>query len=424
MSDTPSDQGTPSAPETPPSAPEIPPGAPGPWSGQAPPPPPLPAAPEPAAAPPVPGDIDRHHRRERGRGGVAAGIMLVVIGALLLAAQFSSNVSFWSLWPLIIVAAGVVQAVTPGDEGWGVNRFFDGLVTVAIGIVLLGCSTGYLPWSVWFRVIVLWPVLLISVGIAIIGRAIGQRWLGAIGSMLVIAALAWAAVGTYQQSPVVSPIPFIPAGQTHTLQFAEPVNGVQTATLKFGVGAANVKLGAGSDLVRVDASSPWGQPTASVERSGSSATVNIGLDDRGPAIPLGNGESRVDVSLARDVTWSGNVSSGATDMTLDASELKLARLDISTGASDTELKLGPSRAVEGAPAGGVVTFQSGAASFKLHVPTSAQVRLHITGALLGTQTGGLVATQGVYETPGFDSAKPFWDITIKAAAGSFQLTRY
>ena len=42
----------------------------------------------------------------------------------------------------IIVAAGVIQAVTPGREGWNVNRLFDGLVSVAFGLVLLGNTTG------------------------------------------------------------------------------------------------------------------------------------------------------------------------------------------------------------------------------------------------------------------------------------------
>jgi hypothetical protein len=150
----------PEAPSSPGPAAPTPPG-----SGAPPPPPPgwtptgaTPPPQQPWTPPPAaPQPDDRHRERDRG-GPLWIGLVLVVFGIAVLAAQALPGVSVWMLWPLIIVAAGVIQAVTPGREGWNVNRLFDGLVTVAFGMVLLGNTTGVIGWNVWWRFIWLWPV--------------------------------------------------------------------------------------------------------------------------------------------------------------------------------------------------------------------------------------------------------------------------
>lgn len=157
-----------------------------------------PAAPPtaPPAAPPIPpGPSDGHGygRRPRHGGGVGIGVVLIALGVALLAAQFLPGVSWGQLWPLIIVAAGLGQMVTPGwgDER-GIMRVLDGLGTVLIGLVFLGNTMGYIEWSVWFVLLTLWPVLLIAAGISVIGKGIGQRWLRALAPFVIWAALALA----------------------------------------------------------------------------------------------------------------------------------------------------------------------------------------------------------------------------------------
>jgi len=159
-------------PQTAAAAPPIPPTA----------PPQAPAAP---AIPPYGPDAPRR------RGGIGAGLVLIVLGLTLLAAQFIPGVSWGELWPLIIVALGFGQMVTPGwgDER-GIMRVMDGIGTMLIGFVLLGNTLGYIEWSVWLVLLTLWPVLLIAAGIAIIGKGIGQQWLRAVAPLVIWAALA------------------------------------------------------------------------------------------------------------------------------------------------------------------------------------------------------------------------------------------
>ena len=42
------------------------------------------------------------------------------------------------------------------------DRVFEGLGTVIFGLVLLGNTTGYISWSVWWIVVTLWPALVIA----------------------------------------------------------------------------------------------------------------------------------------------------------------------------------------------------------------------------------------------------------------------
>jgi hypothetical protein len=358
-------------------------------------------------------------RPRRTGGGITFGVVLVFVGAVLLAAQFVPGVPLWALWPLIIIVAGGVQAVTPGEEGtWNVSRFFDGLVTVAFGIVLLGNTMGYLPWAIWWRIVMLWPVLLISAGIGIIGRAVHQRWLGAAGSALVIAALAWAAVGNYQAAP----LPVLQLGtaaKAETLSKSEAVGSVHRASVTLDTGAATVKVADGYDLFKVDASSPWGTPTAAVSRSGSSAAIKIGLEQGRPIAWPTSQDSSVDLKLARDVDWDVVVNSGATSMDLDLRRLSVSSLRLNTGASEATVRLGE-------PAGGSsrIEFSSGASSFDITVPRGVQARVRFETALVDRTMGGFNRSNaGVYETPEFSASRPYWDIVVKSAVGDINFTR-
>ena len=73
------------------------------------------------------------------------------------------------------------------------RRVFDGLSLIAVGFVLLACTTGYLPWSVWVSILSLWPILLVSAGIDLIGKSTDREWIRALSSVVFIGALLYGA---------------------------------------------------------------------------------------------------------------------------------------------------------------------------------------------------------------------------------------
>jgi hypothetical protein len=130
------------------------------------------------------------HRR---KSAVFWGVMLIVLGAAFLAAQFVPSVSWWMLWPLAVISAGIAHMVLPGgDDVWAASRFFEGMGTVLVGAVLLGNTTGFVSWTVWVTFLSLWPLLLIALGISVIGRGVGLQWLRTASRILVWATLVLA----------------------------------------------------------------------------------------------------------------------------------------------------------------------------------------------------------------------------------------
>lgn len=415
----------PEAPSSPGPAAPTPPG-----SGAPPPPPPgwtptgaTPPPQQPWTPPPAaPQPDDRHRDRDRG-GPLWIGLVLVVFGIAVLAAQALPGVSVWMLWPLIIVAAGVIQAVTPGREGWNVNRLFDGLVTVAFGMVLLGNTTGVIGWNVWWRFIWLWPVLIIAAGIGIIARAVGQRWIGILGSILVIMALGFAAATTYVgYQPGFS----ISSPGKRELSYSAPVLDTTNAELNLDAAAGEVNISGGNDLVKVEASSPWGTPTAEVTRSGSSAEVKVAMSQGNSNVvyPSGTG-ARMDLEVSTDTIWDVVINSGAVSLEADFEDVPVNSLELKTGVSDSKLTFGSPDLVETSSGGQQIRVKSGVSSVTLRFPADAPVRIRFQTGLSGNDVpDGYQKNGDEWESPNFSDSRAYWDVTVESGVGSSKIETY
>lgn len=382
------------------------------------PPAPPPAPPANGAAAPGP----EYHRRSN--GAATAGVILILIGALLLIGKTTSQISIWQLWPLFVIVPGLVQCATPGSDGWSVHRFFDGLVTVAIGAILLGNTTGWISWGVWWRALQLWPVLLISAGLGILGKAIGQNWIRVAGTLVVLAALAFAVSSSFAGIPV-SVLPPV-SGESTT--FSEEVATPEARlTLKSGVGEIEID-GSSDRTIEIDATSPFGEPRFTSEREGSQSRFDFSLADGEtlhvtPSTPT----SRVEASLSERPTWEIAVDSGVATLDANLSDLQVSSFTLKTGVSSNTVRLGD------APRGvseGRVTIESGVASVKLLVPDDAEVRIDAASGLTGFDISSVFGKRGSNEwrTSGFDAAqsagRPVWVITAKSGLGSLEVDTY
>jgi predicted membrane protein len=91
--------------------------------------------------------------------GMAAGIILIVLGTLFLLGHmgYVDTGRLWKFWPLIIVVVGLVKFFKERSH-------VGGAITVVIGVLLLLNQLGYLQLS-WGS---MWPLILIAAGIAMI----------------------------------------------------------------------------------------------------------------------------------------------------------------------------------------------------------------------------------------------------------------
>ena len=104
--------------------------------------------------------------KPRNTGNLVGGILLIMLGLLILAAQIFRGFDFWGrFWPLIIVGIGSMFFVGMFAGGKSVSGLaVPGSIVSSIGLMLLVQNfTGY--WQSWAYS---WTVIIISIGLGII----------------------------------------------------------------------------------------------------------------------------------------------------------------------------------------------------------------------------------------------------------------
>ena len=356
------------------------------------------------------------------------GVTLVVVGTLFLVVQLvpGFEVPWWSLWPLVIVVAGVVQAFTPGRRGWGVSRVTEGVGTALFGLVLLGNTTGYVSWRVWWVFITLWPALVIALGLAILSKGIGQNWLRLLATLVVWATLVYAALASWSG---VSSVPtsgvWVPSGGQE-FSFSEPGAGVTDASLALAGGAGDIVIGSesGGELVSIKGASPFGPPAFSVSKNGRDAAVKVGLNQSGRETiwTPGMAGARIDARLSDSVLWDVSLETGASSLDADLSGVRVHDAEVKAGVSAVTVKVG---AVPAGEHQSTLTVKSGVSSVTILLPRGAEARLETQNGLVASDVGGRFERRGgTWQTPGFDSASKTWDIRTEAGVGSVSVDTY
>lgn len=353
-----------------------------------------------------------------------AGVFLILLGVLVLAGQFALDIPWWALWPLIIVLAGMVQALTPGKEGWSVERVFDGLTTVAWGVFFLTLTTGIVSWSVWFVLLSLWPVILIAIGLDLLAKALHTGWFKLLGSAVVIAALVYASLVSLGDAPRLSTMRVSDA-ETYSMQ--ERVDDVEEADLIFDSGLSDVRVKASDSLVEAKGRSSWGEPTVEVERTGDQASVKVRSGEGNHVAWIGEFASELDLGLSRTVLWDAVVSTGVSSLDADLTDVRVKSLVLKPGVAECSVDLGdvPDGLDESR-----VEVRAGVASVKLRFPEDAQVRIVSKGGLSTFDVSADFEDDGddAWQTDGFDQARaagdPVWLVDLEAGLGTIVVDTY
>lgn len=359
------------------------------------------------------------------RGGVGLGVILIALGMLFLAGELVPGITWGTMWPAFIILLGVIQMVTPDPrDGWGILRVEDGIGTVILGSVLLGNTTGFISWDVWRTLLSLWPVVLIAIGLAVIGRAVEQTWLRALAPVAIWLAFGYAVATSFTGAgglPVTQPV-LRTVGQSFA--FDQPIGDVTHAKLVFDGGAGDIKISHDSrSLISASGVSPFGTPRFEVKRSGSSADVSVGIGRQDDAIVWpGFAGGTVDMGLSDSVLWDATLKTGATSMNADLSEIRLKSLEVKTGASSVNLKLGP---VPADVSKVKVDVRAGASSVNIVVPREAEARVTSHSGLTSTNISSDFARQGdgSWVTADYATSQRVYEISVESGVGSVSITR-
>lgn len=130
------------------------------------------------------GETQRKSRSAQGRVSVdrrgaghhmVVGIIVLALGMMFLLRNFGiiPHLSPWSFWPAILIVVGVVNILNARST----LSMFSGAIVAGLGALFLANNLGYLPWYHWS---LLWPVLLIAVGLLLLLNGFGGQghWRG------------------------------------------------------------------------------------------------------------------------------------------------------------------------------------------------------------------------------------------------------
>jgi hypothetical protein len=286
------------------------------------------------------------------------------------------------------------------------RSFFWPAVLILVGLVALLVNTGQLPFDRLYRLLDLWPLILIVIGVELILRRRVHGTAGDVGTaLIVILAIVFAAA-------YVTAVPSPSA--THSFEASTDVGNLSRATLEIDVGAATVTLSGSSDL----GSSLY---HARVEYSGAKPRITLDhetgkLRIDQPSTNAFTFQSRrfvLNLELNPAIPWTITQNSGAATDTIKVPHLHLAALTLNTGAGRDEVTLG-------APSGIVpIQVNGGSLTVRVHRPPATAVSVAVSGGAVTLSLDGRnrhAIGQAGDQSSGFGSAADGYRIQVNGGA--------
>ena len=253
-----------------------------------------------------------------------------------------------------------------------------GGILVIIGVLFLLANLGVLNNLDWN---VIWPLLLIALGVWLILARIG------------------------------------PGSAYADVDSAEARQGLDKARLDIAVGSGRIEVRSAKldddQLYRVHIEHAGTSPDVRLDRAAGAVRIS-----QRPDMFMGARRLHVDARLTEAIPWEVACSSGAIRGDFDLSTTSLNSFICKTGASRIELVLG-------SPKGTVpIRVEGGALTVNITRPTGVPVSVQASGAAVQLRADG-AHEDGIgsrsWKSDGFDAAANRYDVTISGGALSVEI---
>lgn len=311
------------------------------------------------------------------RGSLVGATWLIGLGIVFLVRD-AMDWSWGQAWPLFLILVGVAGAISALINGIGRSNILWALTWpvawIAIGTILLASTTGNLAAGPVELIAEWWPWVLVILGI-------------------------WFLIGA-----------FVPGGRA-VEALVVPLGDARQAKVDIRFGAGELAIHRAAPGALVDGSYPGGVR----HRTLGPGHVEIEQDLDG--IPWLDRDSRWDVGLTGEVPLDLRLDVGAYRGLIDLSDLRLATLDLHTGASETRVRLPRSAGATS------VTAQAGAASLTIEVPDGVAARIRSRMALGSNQVdpARFPRIGDIYQSLDYGTAANRVDIDVRGGVGSLRV---
>jgi Domain of unknown function (DUF5668) len=279
-------------------------------------------------------------------------------------------------------------------------------IFILAGVFALLANEGVLSVDSLYQLVDLWPLILIVSGLEIIvHRSLQGRAAELAAPLIVLVAIA-GAIAYVAVAPNVQ--------TTRTMDASESVGGLDQVSLEIDAGSASVTINAGgssdSDLYKAHIQYSGPKPRVSLDRGSG----DLRITQSSPNFAFfQNHKFVLNLTLNPDVTWAITDNSGASTDTLNLAGVKVGSIQLNTGASHSDIILGP-------PSGIVpVTINGGAVTVHVHRPGGTPVSVAVSGGAVSLDADGK-QTHSIgdanYQSPGFSGAADAYQIEVNCGA--------
>ena len=280
-----------------------------------------------------------------------------------------------------------------------------GVFLLTVGIIWVLVSVGVISWSIFHALFVLWPLVLVLIGINIIFR-----------NNEIIKAVAWVAFLAvvisygyfFEDGRTGDSGEGITAGRSVSIERRAEV---QKGNLKIAFGGTRINLDSdASALLEAEIQDEYVTYSDKVEDGVS----KIAFDKKNYNIGSFNKNLSTRYNrfhLSNQVPWDIEIDTGAVDAAFDLSGLAVEKFSLDMGAANISLTLGDDYANPR------IDINAGAAKLDIKVPSDAGVRIRVDGALNSTNLDGpgWEKRDRTYYSEGYDDAAVKIDMDVDTA---------
>ncbi len=280
-----------------------------------------------------------------------------------------------------------------------IARIRNGVILISVGVVFLLNNLGYVPWAVWFRILSLWPVVLVALGIEIIFKKSRLSFLTVFSPLLFMAAILGP---SYFQNVELTRV----YRATETYQYAEDLDtSVTKVTAIIQLRAGNLKVTSESGgLVSADLDYWKRRPVTTSEYSGFDSSTTVEIRDRDREWRGWSwrawGAKDWDIRLTNRIPVNLRIYAQATEVELDLCDLRITNLNLETKAGNFDIKLGDLvDQING-------TIDSDASRLHILIPEGTGLKIENHSQLTSTSFSDLsiLKHDNIYKTSNFEQA--------------------
>lgn len=289
-------------------------------------------------------------------------------------------------------------------KGPNFGGIFFGIILVIIGVVYLGKNLGFFPADINVNWNMLWPLVVIFIGISILG---GRSWFSGIVGIIIIIAVAALVVlalftGVGDRSPMTTSSDILIAKDT----------GATSARIDLATGAGVLNIRGGSDeLVTGTFASNFLDLTRSSDVVDGVQVVT--LKTEGSWTGFGHKTNDINLKLNPDIPTALNLDTGAIDMNVDLSTVNATSVDIDTGASDLSLVMGDKAALSN------ISIDAGASSITITLPKTVGAKVIVDSGVSSKDLQEFTKRDDTtYVSSTYDTAEKKVDIDLNIGATS------